>query len=114
MTEDLFFDTDCLSAFLWINNTNILETLYGGRIVFRRNKKFIAMKCAKPYNWGCCDSNAIQSCCVVGNVTGNDDFFYSTVGKRHVYAIMSWCKNTELDNEGEYIKNGKLQRQFRD
>ena len=33
MTEDLFFDTDCLSAFLWINNTNILETLYGGRIV---------------------------------------------------------------------------------
>lgn len=47
-------------------------------------------------------------------MTGNDDFFYSTVGKRHVYAIMSWCKNTELDNEGEYIKNGKLQRQFRD
>lgn len=33
MTDDLFFDTDCLSAFLWINNTNILETLYGGKIV---------------------------------------------------------------------------------
>ncbi|MCF0111127.1 MAG: hypothetical protein HUJ58_04435 [Erysipelotrichaceae bacterium] len=33
MTEDLFFDTDCLSAFLWIHDTNILEKLYGGRII---------------------------------------------------------------------------------
>lgn len=33
MTDDLFFDTDCLSAFLWINNTNILHELYGGKIV---------------------------------------------------------------------------------
>lgn len=34
MTDELFFDTDCLSAFLWINDTNILEELYGGNIVF--------------------------------------------------------------------------------
>ena len=33
MTDELFFDTDCLSAFLWINNTNILQKLYSGRIV---------------------------------------------------------------------------------
>jgi predicted nucleic acid-binding protein len=33
MTDDMFFDTDCLSAFLWINNTNILQELYGGKIV---------------------------------------------------------------------------------
>lgn len=33
MTDDLFFDTDCLSAFLWINDTNILQELYGGKIV---------------------------------------------------------------------------------
>ena len=33
MTDALFFDTDCLSAFLWINDTNILQTLYGGRII---------------------------------------------------------------------------------
>lgn len=33
MTDDLFFDTDCLSAFLWVNNTNILHELYGGKIV---------------------------------------------------------------------------------
>lgn len=33
MTDELFFDTDCLSAFLWINDTNILHELYGGRIV---------------------------------------------------------------------------------
>lgn len=33
MTEELFFDTDCISAFLWINDTNILHELYGGRIV---------------------------------------------------------------------------------
>ena len=33
MTNDMFFDTDCISAFLWINNTNILQSLYGGNIV---------------------------------------------------------------------------------
>ena len=33
MTDDLFFDTDCLSAFFWINDTNILHELYGGRSV---------------------------------------------------------------------------------
>ena len=33
MTDDLFFDTDCLAAFLWINDTNILHELYGGRLV---------------------------------------------------------------------------------
>ena len=33
MTKELFFDTDCLSAFLWINDTNILHELYGGKIV---------------------------------------------------------------------------------
>lgn len=33
MTNDLFFDTDCLSAFLWINHTNILQVLYGGKII---------------------------------------------------------------------------------
>lgn len=33
MTDDLFFDTDCLSSFLWINDTNILHELYGGKMV---------------------------------------------------------------------------------
>lgn len=33
MTRKLFFDTDCLSAFLWTNKTAILHELYGGRIV---------------------------------------------------------------------------------
>lgn len=34
MTNNLFFDTDCISAFLWINNMNILHELYGGKIIF--------------------------------------------------------------------------------
>ena len=33
MTEELFFDTDCLSAFLWVNQTGILKDLYRGKIV---------------------------------------------------------------------------------
>ena len=33
MTESLFFDTDCLSAFLWVNNQSLLAQLYPGRIV---------------------------------------------------------------------------------
>ena len=33
MTNELFFDTDCISSFLWINDTNILHELFGGKIV---------------------------------------------------------------------------------
>lgn len=33
MTEPLFFDTDCLSAFLWVNDQSLLAQLYSGRII---------------------------------------------------------------------------------
>lgn len=33
MTDKLFFDTDCISSFLWINDTSIIENLYSGLIV---------------------------------------------------------------------------------
>lgn len=33
MIDDLFFDTDCLSSFLWIDDTNIITKLYGGKII---------------------------------------------------------------------------------
>ena len=32
MTDSLYFDTDCLSAFLWVKAENILKTLYSGKI----------------------------------------------------------------------------------
>ena len=31
MTDSLFFDTDCLSAFLWVNAEHILTSLFSGR-----------------------------------------------------------------------------------
>ncbi len=37
MTDELFFDTDCLSAFLWINDTNILHELFMVGELFCRN-----------------------------------------------------------------------------
>ena len=33
MTNQLFFDTDCVSSFLWVRQENILFKLYPGRIV---------------------------------------------------------------------------------
>jgi len=33
MTEPLFFDSDCLSAFLWVNEQSILNLIYPGRII---------------------------------------------------------------------------------
>ncbi len=36
LIEPLFFDTDCLSAFLWVDNESILAKLYPGRIVIPR------------------------------------------------------------------------------
>ena len=36
MTNNYFFDTDCISAFLWIRNESILTKLYQGRIILPR------------------------------------------------------------------------------
>ena len=33
MTDKLFFDTDCISAFLWVREENILFKLYPGKII---------------------------------------------------------------------------------
>lgn len=33
MTEQLFFDTDCISSFLWVKQEDILLSLYPGKIV---------------------------------------------------------------------------------
>lgn len=33
MTDQLFFDTDCISSFLWVGQENILLKLYPGRVV---------------------------------------------------------------------------------
>ena len=32
MTDPLFFDNDCISAFLWVGNENLLTKLYPGKI----------------------------------------------------------------------------------
>lgn len=36
MTEAYFFDTDCISAFLWVKNESILTKLYLGKIILPR------------------------------------------------------------------------------
>jgi len=36
LTDSLFFDTDCISAFLWVGNESLLPQLYPGRIVIPR------------------------------------------------------------------------------
>lgn len=33
MTDSLFFDSDCISAFLWVDKQNILAELYPNRII---------------------------------------------------------------------------------
>ena len=33
MTDSLFFDSDCLSAFLWVREQNLLAQLYPGKII---------------------------------------------------------------------------------
>lgn len=33
LTDSLFFDSDCISAFLWVANQNLLARLYPGRII---------------------------------------------------------------------------------
>jgi len=32
MTDQIFFDTDCLSSFLWVGRENLLVQLFGGQI----------------------------------------------------------------------------------
>lgn len=36
MIDSYFFDTDCISAFLWVRNESILSKLYSGKIILPR------------------------------------------------------------------------------
>ncbi|MEG0153703.1 MAG: hypothetical protein RR744_11130, partial [Cellulosilyticaceae bacterium] len=36
MTDEFFFDTDCLSSFLIVGQTNLITELYGGKIILPR------------------------------------------------------------------------------
>ncbi len=40
LTKKIFFDTDCISAFLWINDTSIIESLYSDYEVYIPNKVY--------------------------------------------------------------------------
>ena len=33
MTKRVFFDTDCISSFMWVGGKNIIEELFDARIV---------------------------------------------------------------------------------
>jgi len=33
LTDSLFFDNDCLSAFLWVGDENLLVKLYPGKVI---------------------------------------------------------------------------------
>ena len=33
MTKKVFFDTDCISSFMWVNERNVIEVLFDARIV---------------------------------------------------------------------------------
>lgn len=33
MTKNIFIDTDCISAFLWVGNESLLSKLYPGRVI---------------------------------------------------------------------------------
>lgn len=35
-TKSVFFDTDCLSAFLWVKEESLVVKLYPGRVVLPR------------------------------------------------------------------------------
>lgn len=45
MTDLLFFDTDCLSAFLWVHNESLLPRLYPGKVVI---PKPVYIELSKP------------------------------------------------------------------
>lgn len=33
MIDSIFFDTDCICAFLWVNEESLLEKIYAGKII---------------------------------------------------------------------------------
>lgn len=37
LTKKLFFDTDCISAFLWVDNESILAILFPGKVVIPKD-----------------------------------------------------------------------------
>ena len=52
LIDSIFFDTDCISAFLWVKNESLLEKMYSGKIIIPKDvydelNKLIAIGSAK-------------------------------------------------------------------
>jgi len=64
MTNKLFFDTDCISSFLWVKEENILLKLYPGRIVLPKEVFVELSNPSIPHI-----KRKVNELCLNGNIT---------------------------------------------
>ena len=73
MTETVYFDTDCLSAFLWVNNQSILAQLYPGRIVLPKEVYIELSNPGIPHLKARVDAMVLNKDVVVAEIQANTE-----------------------------------------
>ena len=73
MTETVYFDTDCLSAFLWVNNQSLLAQLYPGRIVLPKEVYIELSNPGVPHLKARVDSLVLNKDVVVAEIQANTE-----------------------------------------
>lgn len=96
MTDKLFFDTDCISAFLWVKAENILFKLYPGKIILPKPVFNELSNPSIPHiKW------KVNELCLSGNVSTKEILVNTEEYKLYYELAISPPKGERIIGKGE-------------
>ena len=96
MTDKLFFDTDCISAFLWVKEENILLKLYPGLIILPKPVFNELTNPSIPYI-----KRRVNELCLNGDVSTKEILMNTNEYKLYYELVISPPKGEKIIGKGE-------------
>ena len=96
MTDKLFFDTDCISAFLWVKEENILLKLYPGLIILPKPVFNELTNPSIPHI-----KRRVNELCLSGDVSTKEILMNTNEYKLYYELVISPPKGEKIIGKGE-------------
>ena len=96
MTDKLFFDTDCISAFLWVKEENILLKLYPGLIILPKPVFNELTNPSIPHI-----KRRVNELCLSGDVSTKEILINTNEYKLYYELVISPPKGEKIIGKGE-------------
>ena len=96
MTDKLFFDTDCISAFLWVKEENILSKLYPGKIILPKPVFYELSNPSIPHI-----KRRVNELCLSGDISTKEILINTEEYKLYYELAISPPKGERIIGKGE-------------